>query len=188
MSGFYLSYPQAFCPLWVFSQPLSPLYPITFLRLGIQSNFLFLIPKVFLCSGYSYCFYFLYTQRFFFPWVFLLLFASLYPKIFLSMGILTAFAFSIPKDFLFHGYSYCFLLLYTQSCFFLWVYIRLLCPIYPNFYIHLNIIDAFPFIAPVSCLQLSSLLFPCDIHCRSKDIFSVLPHQSSPRSFHTVQM
>ena len=153
MSGFYLSYTQAFCPLWVFSQPLSPLYPITFLRLGIQSNS-----------------------------------SSLYPRFFSVLGILTAFTFSIPKDFLFHGYSYCFLLLYTQSCFFLWVYIRLLCPIYPNFYIHLNIIDAFPFIAPISCLQLPSLLFPCDIHCRSKDIFSVLPHQSSPRSFHTVQM
>ena len=123
MSGFYLSYPQAFCPLWVFSQPLSPLYPITFLRLGIQSNFLFLIPKVFLCSGYSYCFYFLYTQRFFFPWVFLLLFASLYPKIFLSMGILTAFAFSIPKDFLFHGYSYCFFAsLYPKLFFSLGIY------------------------------------------------------------------
>ena len=96
MSGFYLSYTQGFCPLWVFSQPLSPLYPITFLYLGIQSN-LFLIPKVFLCSGYSYCNLLLYTQRFFFLWVLLMLFASLYPKIFLSLGILIAFASLYPK-------------------------------------------------------------------------------------------
>ena len=107
MSGFYLSYTQGFCPLWVFSQPLSPLYPITFLYLGIQSN-LFLIPKVFLCSGYSYCNLLLYTQRFFFLWVLLMLFASLYPKLFLSLGTLNAFCFSIPKDFSFSGYSYCF--------------------------------------------------------------------------------
>lgn len=96
MSGFYLSYTQGFCPLWVYSQPLSPLYPITFLRLGIQSNF-----------------------------------SSLYPRFFSVLGILNAFCFSIPKSFLFSGYSYCFLLLYTQSCFFLWVFLLLfasLCP------------------------------------------------------------
>ena len=125
MSGFYLSYPQAFCPLWVFSQPLSPLYPITFLRLGIQSNssslyprffsvlgiltaFTFYIPKDFSFHGYSYCFCFLYTQRFSLPWVFLLLFASLYPKLFFSLGIYLTFVSDIPKLLYSSEYNRCF--------------------------------------------------------------------------------
>ena len=142
MSGFYLSYTQAFCPLWVFSQPLSPLYPITFLRLGIQSNssslyprffsvlgiltaftfyipkdfsfhgysycFCFSIPKDFSFHGYSYCFCFLYTQRFSLPWVFLLLFASLYPKLFFSLGIYLTFVSDIPKLLYSSEYNRCF--------------------------------------------------------------------------------
>ena len=125
MSGFYLSYTQAFCPLWVFSQPLSPLYPITFLRLGIQSNssslyprffsvlgiltaFTFYIPKDFSFHGYSYCFCFLYTQRFSLPWVFLLLFASLYPKLFFSLGIYPTFVSDIPKLLYSSEYNRCF--------------------------------------------------------------------------------
>lgn len=125
MSGFYLSYTQAFCPLWVFSQPLSPLYPITFLRLGIQSNssslyprffsvlgiltaFTFYIPKDFSFHGYSYCFCFLYTQRFSLPWVFLLLFASLYPKLFFSLGIYLTFVSDIPKLLYSSEYNRCF--------------------------------------------------------------------------------
>lgn len=125
MSGFYLSYTQAFCPLWVFSQPLSPLYPITFLRLGIQSNssslyprffsvlgiltaFTFYIPKDFSFHGYSYRFCFLYTQRFSLPWVFLLLFASLYPKLFFSLGIYLTFVSDIPKLLYSSEYNRCF--------------------------------------------------------------------------------
>ena len=116
--------PKVFALSGYFLNLLSALYPITFLYLGIQSNLLFLIPKIFLCSGYSYFIFLLYTQRlsllwvfllhlllytqrFFFLWVLLMHFSSLYPKMFLSLGTLNAFCFSIPKDFSFSGYSYC---------------------------------------------------------------------------------
>ena len=170
ISSFYLCHAYTFCLLRIFFQPLSPLYPITFLRLDIQSNFLFLIPKVFHRSGYPCYFLLLYTQRFSLFWVSIRLFASLYPKVFSLLGIHTAFSFSIPKVFLSSGYPYAFFFLYTQSFFLPWVYIWLLYLVCPNFYIHLRIMDTFPFTAPFLCPFMLWLLLshhrsflPCDI-------------------------
>ena len=84
---------------------LSLLYPRFLPSLGIFSTFCLPYTQ----SHFSTWVYSLislpYTQGFFLFWVFLLHFASLYPKIFLSLGILTAFCFTIPKNFSFSGYS-----------------------------------------------------------------------------------
>ena len=127
ISSFYLCHAYAFYLLRVFSQPLSPLFsPL----------------------GYPYAFLPLYTQGFSLFWVSIRLFLSLYPKVFSLLGIHTPFCFSIPKGFLFSGYPYAFFFLYTQSFFLPWVYIWLLYLVCPNFYIHLRIMDTFPFTAP----------------------------------------
>ena len=123
LSGYFLNlclpYTQSHFSAWVYSLISSSLYPRFFSVLGILTAFTFYIPKDFSFHGYSYCFLLLYTQRFFFPWVFLLLLLSLYPKIFSSMGILTAFCFSIPKVVFFSGYISDFCVRYTQTSIFI---------------------------------------------------------------------
>ena len=140
MSGFYLCHAYAFCLLWGFSQPLSPLYPITFLYLGIQSNFLFLIPKVFLRFGHSYCF------------------CLSIPKVFLRSGYSYCFCLSIPKVFLRSGYPYGFLLLYTQAFSPFWVFIRLFASLYPSIFSVLGIHAAFLSLYPKFFLALGIYL------------------------------
>ena len=103
-SSLYLS----FSLFWVFLLLLLSIYPKIFLSMGILIAFCFSIPKDFSFHGYSYCFCFLYTQRFSLPWVFLLLFASLYPKLFFSLGIYLTFVSDIPKLLYSSEYNRCF--------------------------------------------------------------------------------
>ena len=62
---------------------------------------------------------------------------------FLHLGIHTPFCFFIPKGFLSSGYSYAFLLLYTQGFSLSWVSIRLFLSLYPKFFLALGIYLAF---------------------------------------------
>lgn len=87
---------------------ISLLYPKISLSLGTLNAFCFSIPKVVSFSGYSYCFLLLYTQRFFFLWVLLMLFSSLYPKVISSMGIYLTFVSDIPKLLYSSEYNKCF--------------------------------------------------------------------------------
>ena len=103
-----LPYTQGFSLFWVFLLHFASLYPKIFLSLGTLNAFFFSIPKGYLFSGYSYCFLLLYTQRFFFLWVFLLHFASLYPKVISSMGIYLTFVSDIPKLLYSSEYNKCF--------------------------------------------------------------------------------
>ena len=128
-SGYFLNlclpYTQSHFSAWVYSLIFSSLYPRFFsvlgiltafaslypkisLSLGTLNAFCFSIPKVVSFSGYSYCFLLLYTQRFFFLWVLLMLFSSLYPKVISSMGIYLTFVSDIPKLLYSSEYNKCF--------------------------------------------------------------------------------
>ena len=105
----------------VFTQLLSPLYPLIFLLLGIQTDFCFPIPTLFACCGYLHCFLLPYTHAFLLLWVFALLSASLYPHFSFVVGICLIFVAAIPNHVLFFGYIAYFPLCYTQSSIFSWV-------------------------------------------------------------------
>ncbi len=116
---------------------------------GANVRLLFLpYPCLFAFSGYFLRLCLSYTQSHFSTWVYNPISVSLYPKVFSVLGIHTAFSFSMPKVSSCPGYSYCFCFSYTQGFSLSWVFIRLFLSLCPNFYIHLRIMDAFPFTAP----------------------------------------
>ena len=94
--AFLLLYTQGFSLSWVSIRLFLSLYPKAFSLLGIHTPFCFSIPKGFLSSGYPYAFFFLYTQSFFLPWVYIWLLYLVCPNFYIHQRIMDTFPFTAP--------------------------------------------------------------------------------------------
>ena len=81
------------------------LYPTLFFFWGIQNAFSSSVPHPFLFPGYTQRLFLFCTPTDSFPGVYAVTFPLLYPRQVLSRGIRSGFSSSVPRRFLFPGYS-----------------------------------------------------------------------------------